>query len=465
MQELGDVDVVIIGAGAAGLAAARTLRAAGVRIVVLEARGRVGGRIFTYRDPRAPVPIELGAEFLHGNTPLTNEIIADAKLTAYEVVGDHWRANGGKLKQNDEIWRRIERVMDKLDAHRSPDSSFADYLTTYVRKPKLARDRRLACEFVQGFHAADVSRISAQSLANNGGPGVGDDDDRMGRVLDGYDRVTAWLARDVYDAVSFNTIVERVTWEPGRVQIEARSADGETRITYHAQAVVVTVPLSILQRSSPELGGIEFSPDVPSMRHAVTHLAMGSVVRVIFAFREPFWEHRRIDQTASGNALAQMSFLHGRGTDLPTWWTLFPLRLSVIVGWTGGPAAAELAEDDDDAIQHRALTSLAHHLGTTVRRLESLVEGSWFHNWERDPFTYGAYSYPLVGGKHSAAQLGQPVDGTLFFAGEAAVTQGHHGTVEGALSTGQRAAHALVETLTWGTPSESGTAQEPEQTF
>src|SRR5215218_10360612 len=151
-----DVDVLIVGAGAAGLAAARELRAAGVRVTILEARGRVGGRIFTYRDPRVPVPIELGAEFLHGTTPETDAIIAEAKLTACEVVGDHWRAREGKFQRADKFWKRIDRVMEKLDPHRTPDQSFLEYLQTYACKPKLARDRRLACEFVEGFHAADV---------------------------------------------------------------------------------------------------------------------------------------------------------------------------------------------------------------------------------------------------------------------------------------------------------------------
>lgn len=174
---------------------------------------------------------------------------------------------------------------------------------------------------------------------------------------------------------------------------------------------------------------------------------MGSVVRVVFAFRERFWEHRRYNQTASGKTLSRLSFIHGRGGDFPTWWTLYPLHLPILVGWTGGPPAAALARDEDTAIQHRALVSLAHHLGTSVRRLESLLEGGWMHNWERDPFALGAYSYPAVGGKHAAAQLGQPIDGTLLFAGEAAATHGLNGTVEGALATGRRAARHLLEAL------------------
>jgi monoamine oxidase len=443
MDDVNEVDVVIVGAGAAGLAAARELRAAGIRIAILEARGRVGGRIFTYRDRRIPVPIELGAEFLHGSTPETSAIIAEANLTVYDVAGEHWRANEGKLKRGGGFGRRIERVMERLDQHRMPDQSFLSYLQSYANKPKLARDRQLASDFIQGFHAADVSRISAQALAEWENSVERPEENRTGRVLEGYDRVAAWLAREVYDAVILNTTVERVVWEPGQVQIETCSAEGDVRTSYTAKTAIITVPLSILQLTSPEQGGIEFSPDVPVMRDAVSRLAMGSAIRVVFAFDEPFWEHRR-QKHAHGNALAQLSFLYGRGTDIPVWWTLFPLRLPVMVGWIGGPPAAELAQEDDATIQHRALASLAHHLGTAVRRLESLVNGGWIHNWERDPFTRGVYSYPLTGGKHAAAQLAQPVEGTLFFAGEAAASQGRNGTVEGALMTGRQAAQSVL---------------------
>jgi monoamine oxidase len=441
MDDVNDVDVVIIGAGAAGLVAARELRAAGIRIAILEARGRVGGRIFTYRDRRVPVPIELGAEFLHGHTPETSAIIAEANLTPYDVIGEHWRANEGKLKQGGGSGKRVDRVMEKLDPHRTPDQSFLDYLHSYAGKPKRARDRQLACAFVQGFHAADVSRISAQALAEMELP----QEERTGRVLEGYDRVAAWLAREVYDAVILNTVVERIVWEPGRVQIQTRSGDGEIemRTSYTAKAAIITVPLSILQVTSPEQGGIEFSPDVPTMRDAVSRLAMGSALRVVFAFNEPFWEHRR-QKHAHGDTLEQLSFLYGRGTDVPVWWTLFPLRLPIMVGWVGGPPAAELAQQDDATIQQRALASLAHHLGTAVRRLESQVNGGWIHNWDRDPFTRGAYSYPLVGGKHAGVQLAQPVEETLFFAGEAAAGNGQNGTVEGALATGRLAAQNVL---------------------
>jgi len=449
--ELTEVDVIIVGAGAAGLAAARDLRGAGLRIAILEARGRVGGRVFTYRDPWIPAPIELGAEFLHGETPETNAIVLEARLTAGEVLGDHWRARDGKLKRVKDFWEKIDVVMGALSDTRTPDQSFDDYLQTHARKTKYAEQRRLAREFVEGFHAADTSKISERSIANGGNPGDSPEDERMGRVLDGYDRVTAFLAREVYDAIVLNTVVEHVAWSPGHVQVVTRpthTADGSTAptTTYRARTLIVTVPVSILNAQPGETGAIRFDPELPDVRSAAALLAMGSVTRVVFAFHLPFWE-RTHQKGRRPQSLSRLSFLHGRGTDLPVWWTLFPLRLPMMVGWAGGPNAATLNTFDDAEIQGRALNSLAHHLGTTRHRLDEYVRGGWTYNWDRDPFSRGAYSYALVGGSGAGARLARPIEQTIFFAGEATDTNGQTGTVEGALATGRRAARGVLAAL------------------
>ena len=405
----------------------------------------MGGRVFTYRDARVPAPIELGAEFLHGETPEINAIVAQARLTASEVMGDHWRARDGKLRPVKDFWKKMDVVMGALSATRTPDQSFAEYLATHARKRKYAGHRRMAREFVEGFHAADVTRISERSLAEAENPSEGGEEERSGRILEGYDRVMAWLARDVYDAVALNTVAEQVTWAPGQIQVLARSThDGETT-TYTGRALVVTVPIGILQLAPGMPGAIRFDPEVATVQNAVSQIAMGSVTRVVFAFKEPFWERTR--RTPRGKSLSQLSFLHGRGTDVPVWWTLFPLRLPIMVGWAGGPRAAELNQNDDATVLSRALGSLAHHLGTSRPRLEGLVEGGWTYNWDRDPYARGAYSYALVGGSGAAGRLARPVDQTLFFAGEATDTDGHTGTVEGALATGRRAARGVLAAL------------------
>lgn len=444
------IDTVIIGAGAAGLAAARDLRQAGKEFVLIEARGRIGGRVFTYRDSAVAVPIELGAEFLHGSTPETNAISSEAGLTVVEVVGDHWLAEDGHFSRSNDFWDQIDRVLGKLDEHRTPDRSFADFLAERAKrgknKPKRQRARKLALEFVQGFHAADPAIVSERWLAHGGDPGESPEESRMGRVVDGYDRVMAHLAREVFDAITLNTVVERVEWSQGSVTVMSRGTDGAERDPIRARSLIVTVPLGVLQAEAPEPGAIQFEPEVPVLRESVPLLAMGSVLRIVFAFKEPFWEHGLRNAPPNG-ALTSLSFLHSPGTVVPVWWTLFPLRAPVMVGWVGGPPAAELSALPDDEIATRSLRDLARHLGTTYDRLEGLLVGSFTHNWTHDPYARGAYSYAAVGGSGVARRMSRPVDGTLFFAGEATDTEGHSGTVEGALATGRRAARGVLQSL------------------
>lgn len=441
-------DAIIIGAGAAGLAAASELRANGRSVVVIEARSRVGGRIFTYRDPAVAVPIELGAEFLHGSTPNTDTIIEAAGLTAVDVVGDNWQARGGRFKKVD-YWKKVDRVLDKLDEHRMPDRSFADYLAELAARKKKAKHERmraLATGFVQGFHAADPALVSERWLGKAGNTDGSPEEERTGRVLEGYDRVPAWLARDVFDAVELNTVVTNVEWERGSVTVTCRDA-GQFIRTFAARTVIVTVPIGVLRAARTEAGAITFEPEIPGVADAIAGLTMGPVLRTVFAFSERFWEKGLPHVSTNRQSLKSLGFMHSPGSQFSVWWTQFPVRAPLLVGWVGGPPAAELCTLSNTDVQRLALHDLALHVGTTYEQLAGLVRGNWTHNWEQDPFSRGAYSYAVVGGSGSARKLARPVEQTVFFAGEATDTDGHSGTVEGALATGSRAARGVLQAL------------------
>jgi glycine/D-amino acid oxidase-like deaminating enzyme len=158
------LDVAIIGAGAAGLTAADELHRKGLAVGVLEARDRIGGRIWTHRDARVPLPIELGAEFVHGEAPETARILRDAGRLILEVEGETWEAENGRLRRGASHWKEIDRLFRKIDAS-GPDLSFADFLARRPGGRSLVQARKEARLFVQGFHAADVEQISTHSLA------------------------------------------------------------------------------------------------------------------------------------------------------------------------------------------------------------------------------------------------------------------------------------------------------------
>src|SRR2546423_1608241 len=129
------IDVAIIGAGAAGLAAAQTLTSAGKNGVILEARDRIGGRIQTLRDSALPMPIELGAEFVHGQPDELMHIIRSANLLAYDAEGDHWHLEKGRLQKLDDVWEQIEEVMGKLPGRGRGDRTFAEFIQQCCNKP------------------------------------------------------------------------------------------------------------------------------------------------------------------------------------------------------------------------------------------------------------------------------------------------------------------------------------------
>jgi monoamine oxidase len=434
--------VVVIGAGAAGLAAARTLHDAGVRVDVLEARDRIGGRVFTVRDEVTQRPIELGAEFIHGQADEFQGLLADASLTSVDACGTRWTATRSGLRRLTGFWEQLDRAMRLLDSRSEPDRSFDEVMRTRPGGRRRAAERRLAREYVEGFHAADTHLISASGLAEGGSPGDDVRERRLARVVEGYERPLAWLAEPFASRIRLSSIVTRVQWKPRHVSIHIGR-----RIRLTARAAIVTVPLGVLQAPPGDRGTIAFEPELREKAHALEHLAMGAVVRVVLRLSDRFWTDAAFARSRAGEGVERMSFLHTHDKDFPTWWTPYPLNTPCLVGWSGGPRARALAQQPSTVIADRAMEALARQCGITRRRVRSLVEAVWTHNWVHDPFARGAYSYQRVGGSAAPAALARPLGGTLFFAGEATDTNGATGTVHGAIASGRRAGRQVLRVL------------------
>lgn len=434
-------DVVIIGAGVAGLAAARRLREHGALCVVLEARTRIGGRVLTVTDRRSPVPIELGAEFVHGEAPELTDIAREARLIAVDVVGERWSASHGRFTALPHFWERVDRILSRAKSSRAADRPLAELFDERPGGHRFAKDRTLAREFVEGFHAAELDRISERAVAEGGNPGEDPAEQRMARFVDGYGAVVAWLAGPSLATIQCGRVVRRVEWERGRVRVSAVAAGMEE--TYEARALVVTVPVSLLHAHAAGDGAISFSPEITSVREAAARVVMGQVRRIALLLDRPLVEllddHRRAQ-------LAQLTFVHARDVDVPVWWTSFPLRTNLLVGWAGGPAAIALEAETSD-FADRAVESLASALGLDRRRVARHVLASFSHDWGHDPFARGAYSYALVGGADAGGRLARPVKHTIFVAGEATDEAGRTATVHGAIASGYRAAAQVARAL------------------
>ena len=441
------VDIVVVGAGVAGLRAARDLVDRGHDVVVLEARDRIGGRIHTVRDPALPVPIELGAEFLHGSAAETIETAHAAGAPAYDIAGRRFRSSNGRLRPLGDFWSALDRVMRRLDAHRSPDRSFAAFLATRPGGRSLARDRTLAAQFVAGFHAADLARISERALANGGSPRDDAREKRIGRLRDGYATIPEWLASPIADRVRLTTVVRRVAWERGRVELALARPDGSPLPSIAARAAVIAVPAGVLHAPPDDAAGIAFTPALEAKREALAGIAMGAVVRVAVRVARPFWVDERFGAAHDVESLDQLTFVHGDDEAFPVWWTSYPMRSRLLVAWSGGARAARVAELGPAELEGKVVGALGRSFGITRRRAASLVEATWSHDWIHDPCSRGAYSYQLVGGAGAPESLARPLRETLFFAGEACAPDGRTGTVDGAIASGARAAHAVARAL------------------
>ena len=404
-------------------------------MAVLEARDRIGGRIWTLHVPELTAPVELGAEFLHAEAKESRTVARRAGLTVVDVSGKRWVSRNGELRSLS-FEMRIERVLGRLRDDLQSDRSVADAFS--AMRTLSAEDRRLASGFVEGFHAADVEQISEESLA-----GGADDPNamRIARVSGGYDRLVQTLAGESQDHIHLAHVVKRLTWQPGEAVIESRTPSGDQTIS--SGKVIVTLPLGVLTAPEGSEGRVTFDPPVPTIDTAAQKLHMGGVVRVALRFDEAFWKSARFSKRHGGAQFNEATFFQAlERMPFPVWWTPYPLEAPMLVGWTGGPLSWELARKPDEIIEV-AVRSLAKVLGTTRSTVSRHLLASFTHDWINDPFARGAYSYVVVGGSGAAAVLARPVERTLFFAGEHA-SSGRNGTVDGAIASGFRAADQVL---------------------
>jgi monoamine oxidase len=442
--------VIVIGAGAAGLGAARDLSRAGAEVVVIEARDRIGGRVFTLTEPSA-VAIELGAEFVHGRSSALWGIAEAANLKIYEVKERHWYFDDGKVSRSNEFWKQIERVTHRMKLA-AGDQSLRTFLNALPQDDDTERANAMMTRHVEGFHAADVGRIGIRGLiaANDAADSIeGDTAFRFERGYDSLMKALRGEAESCGAMFQLNTVVEEIRWGTNMATVVCQPAgvsDTAARIEYSATAIIITVPLAILQ-TSPSAGGIRFVPELPAAKQAaIQQLVMGNVLKINLTFRERFWEAVKLwDEKGERVSFHDAGFFHCPDAPLPTWWTQLPLRAPLLVGWAGGPRADRIrtANDDPQFIVDQAIASLARIFNLSLDEIRSQLVETYFHDWANDPFTRGAYSYLPVNGLAAQQTLSQSVDNKLFFAGEATAV-GHIGTVHGAIQSGQRAAAEVL---------------------
>jgi monoamine oxidase len=433
-------DVIVIGAGAAGLTAAAELLRSGRSVLLLEARDRIGGRIWTRREPGFPVPIEMGAEFIHGPAPLTRALLAKAGARTVECSDSHWTLAQGEPQPRVALFPHIRQAMRSTDILAREDMSFDTFVNRHLARALSPAERRMARHMAEGFDAADPARASARAIAAEWtGDTLGEVP--QSRPQDGYDALLeALMAPLDTDRLQLwlQASVESVRWSKGSVEVSGRRLT--ERFAVRAARAILTLPLGVLQQPVRAAGAVRFVPALEAKRAALRGLASGPVIKLMLRFASSFWE------SLHGGRYRDASFFHSTypRAAFRTFWTPAPARAPLLVAWAGGPRARRIAAGASCAdLVCTALASLEALFGKSLD-IAGQLQGYYYHDWQRDPFARGAYSYVTVGGDAARAALAQPVDNTLYFAGEATDTENEAGTVAGALQSGIRAARELL---------------------
>jgi len=411
----------------------------GLSVALLEARSRIGGRIWTRHRRDSPVPIELGPEFVHGRNDVLFEIAREAGLLIARLPAVHAEISASGWRRSKDYWRRFEKITQKMRSS-GKDRSVAEFLKSRRRMP--GAQKEFVSSLIEGYDAAFLDRASEHALSTAGEPLSDPEEVAQFRVLSGYDAVAKWLWNRIDGRrrvrTLFSSPVRRIQWKRGHVAVFTDSK------RVRGRRAIITLPVGVLKAPSGVPGAVDFDPEPPTVRRALQNLEMGKVVKLLLRFREPFWKESKKYEWVQSKGGEEIAFFHRADAAFPTWWSAAPAEVPMLTGWAGGPAARVLEPLPRALVLQRALETLESFFGTSRRRLERLIVAHDHHDWNADPFSRGAYSYVAVGGASSPALLARPVQDTLFFAGEA-TERDQSGTVPGAIASGRRAAKLILK--------------------
>jgi monoamine oxidase len=427
MMEEKFFDVVVVGAGAAGLMAAWELVQTGKRTAVIEAKDYVGGRIHTIQDDKFELPVELGAEFVHGDLELTKMLLKKAGVETYEVKGDIWQNEDKSLEEQNDFIEDYSALNKKFKEVKE-DISVAEFFEKHLQGKAFEELRFSLKNYVEGYYAADINKASTFALRDE----LTNSDDEQYRVEGGYIKLVDYLyqqCKQIGVAFFLSQPVKEIQWKKNEVSVITTNQD------IKATKILVTVPIGVLQSET-----IQFSPAIPATIDASKKLGFGPVIKTLLQFDEPFWKNKDFTK---GKDLDKVSFIFSKAV-IPTWWTYHPKHVAMLTGWSGGPHTNDIKNLSGKETVQKAMESLSEIFSVDVAQLQQKLKAWHVANWVDDHYSCGGYSYDVVNGSTFKQTIKTPIEQTIYFAGEGLYDGAEIGTVEAALYTGRETAHQMI---------------------
>jgi monoamine oxidase len=416
-------DVLVIGAGMAGLMAARELSRAGKKVLMLESRNRIGGRVYPLPEREWGYEAQAGGEFVHGAAPVTRTLVAEAGLTLTTPI-EWWDILDGLPRVQEELPPNDPLLEAKLKELKE-DMPIAEFLEQHFAGDQFRGLREQTLRRVEGYEAADPRRFSALALCSE----LTDESGwKQNNIKEGYGALLRFLeagAKEHGAEIVLNKKVIALDWSGEQVVV--RCEDGST---YHAGKAVLTVPLPIYQ-------SIAFTPVAAEHLAAAQKIGFGQVIKILLRFKTKWWA------TPEREANFEKLFFMFSREEVPTFWTQYPQPHLTLTGWVGGPKAADMTKFSHEEILEKALKSLSNIFKIGVAELKEQLLHHYIADWVDDPHSMGAYSYAMPGSKEAVKVLQQPLGGKVFFAGEAAQEEGS--LVESALTSGKETAEQILK--------------------
>lgn len=421
-------DVIIIGGGAAGLMAAKILSSNHKKVLLLEAKDRLGGRIFSVN--KFSFPAEGGAEFIHGNLKTTFDLLKEADLKKEKVKGTFCRIKNGKWYADDHPVPGWELLIQKMNDCKE-DVSAQGFLETFFKEKKYEELKSFFTKYIEGYDAADPAKTSIFAIRKEMESG----DQPQYRPQFGYTSLIDFLKNDCLK----NGVVIKLNEPVIKISRNKNIEIFTSQKKYFCKKVVCAIPLGILQATRKQKGFIEFPEFLKSHLNAAKQIGNGPVIKLLIEFNKSFWLDEKF--LKEKNISAPSYFF--TDTMVPTWWTQYPSKKPLLTGWIAGPSSFRMRNYSAAKFKEIILASLARIFNLPVEDLQKRLKNFRVMNWINEDYILGGYSYSTLQTKKARRILCEPFENLFYFAGEY-VPDNSSSTVDAALLSGKSVAEQIL---------------------